>query len=140
MTGFLKVETFSNCIDSKEPEEQYGSWYTCYDSGVRGVTVGTATDYAEEVPFESKAGDTVYVVYVLYSSGDSFGHAEGQITIADVFRDSGEASTLAHLIESGSEQFDYINNGVKLTMHGYQPWHDYFGGLASVHVEAFVVK
>lgn len=38
-----------------------------------------------------KSGDEVYVVYVIYSSGDSFGHSTGNIAVAGVFSNSNDA-------------------------------------------------
>lgn len=67
----------------------------------------------KEVDFEVKAGDEVYVVYVRYSTGDTFGCSHGAWYIVDVFNSYKEAIKSKKLIDSKK----YI---------GYCPWVGYF--------------
>ena len=56
--------------------------------------------------FPIKAGDIVYLLYVVYSTGDSFGHSEdGSISFVDVFKTHAKAVTAANTIREHSNWY-----------------------------------
>ena len=72
------------CTDSYHSGEQYGDWSESYSSSVTGAyRIGDD----ENAPYDSETfivpddATEVFVVYMIYSTGDSFGHSDGQISI-----------------------------------------------------------
>jgi hypothetical protein len=77
----------------------------------------------ETVNFNVKSGDTVYVVWVQYSTGDTFSHSEGHGTIVGVYKTYDEAKEVQQKIETNKF-------GGK-----YHPWNGYFDSLEQIHIE-----
>ena len=80
-----------------------------------------------EVDFDVKVGDGVWVVYVRYGTGDSFGRTNGCWKIIGVYKHQGQASKILKSIEDD-------------TYTGYKCWTGYFESLESCNVEGFIVK
>ena len=83
------------CTRHKKPIEEYGFWHKDYEFDVVNVSVtdprklpGSCEVSVEtiEIPSAVNVGDTVYVLYMTYSDGDSFGTAEGQGEVLYVFK------------------------------------------------------
>ena len=81
----------------------------------------------ETVDFDPKVGDTVYVLYVRYGTGNSFGHVNGAWSILGIYEDHEQAEKIK----------DSINNN---TYDGYRCWEGYFECFESCSVESMVVE
>jgi hypothetical protein len=84
-----------------------------------------------DVPFEVKRGDTVYVVYVRYGTGGTFGHTVGAWNIVGVYNNLDEAAALESSINDGSYE---KRKGI------YVPWTGYFGCFESCDIKYMTVK
>jgi hypothetical protein len=95
------------CYDAARSSERYGSWSESYSSSVTGAyRIGDD----DEAPYESETfivpDDTtaVFVVYMIYSTGDSFGCADGKIDIIHCTKDEEAADRLAKLITENPDE------------------------------------
>lgn len=96
------------------------------------LTNKTWPTYTEqvEVDFDAKLGDAVWVVYVRYGTGDSFGHTNGAWTIIGVYKDHNKAEKVAEQINLKT----YVSPG------GYLVWEGYFESFECCEVQGFIVK
>ena len=148
MYGYT-IKINSRCTHSEREPEQYGSWSESYSNDLdRKVT---KTDkYPDAVsPFDFKPGSNALVVWVEWSSGDSFGHGECSGTeVLGIFKDMESAAYLKTQLDAlyenvyGSEK----PNGYDITTHdgqvfksGFAPWAGYFERLNYIHVDMVTV-
>lgn len=83
----------------------------------------------QKADFDVKKGDTVYVVVVKYSTGNTFGSSYGNGYIEGVYQYKGQASKVMEDI--------YGNRYNKLGK--YPPWIGYFESLEEVLIEERIV-
>jgi len=79
-----------------------------------------------EVSFPPKVGETVFLVFINYDTGDTFGRSLGHVHFQGVYSSFEEADTTAKSIKNGSYK-------------GWAPWQGYFEHFNSVEVESFVL-
>lgn len=165
----LKVICKSYCQYNNDGEDSTESY--CY----RGTTNTSHTveglELVDRYPdvtccFPVVEGDDVYLVYVIYSTGDSFGHdTDSSIVFIDVFQNKEKAEATAQLIRKHADWYleknarwarldqkkkdqpsfkdsyslEYIReNGKKNTLS--TSWNGYFESLSSVVVEKFTIN
>lgn len=72
------------CVYNEREPEQYGSWSEDYSSSIVGVCKAaedTRSGYDSDVYVIADGSTHAYVVYFIYSTGDSFGCADGRIDV-----------------------------------------------------------
>lgn len=97
------VEYEETCIHSEEEGGSYGSWSEDYSSSVTGAYIigdDEKAAYASETFIVPDGTDTVYVVYMIYRTGNSFGSADGKIDILHCTASSDAAHKLASIVTS----------------------------------------
>ena len=124
----------------EDPEDSWSRGNTTTYWSVEGIRL-RLDRYSTNVDFPVERGDKVYVVYAVYSRGDSFGYdSDGglkvisfhkNLEVAKKNRDAAEASTSSDLVI----EFD---SGKVVTV--YAPWHGHFESLSYVKVEEFMVQ
>lgn len=80
-----------------------------------------------DIDFDANPGQTVYVVYVRYGAGSTFGHTSGAWEIIGIYEHEDEARSVVKSIE-----YD--------TYSGYKCWEGYFESLERADYESMVVK
>lgn len=80
-----------------------------------------------EVDFSANVGSTVYVVYVRYGTGGTFGHTNGAWTILGVYGRQDQAEKVKQSVYDD-------------TYDGYKCWQGYFENLESCEIERMVVQ
>ena len=123
-----------------DPEDGWDHGNTAATIQVYGASLAGRW-YDIESDFDVKVGDTLYLVWVDYDTGSTFGRACNQVEFVDVFRSEKEASALRDSILKGDIKdysVKYINDG-KEKSHDVE-WVGYFEGLNNAHVDEFVVK
>lgn len=137
---------------SREPYEDdewdRGDTYTSWT--LEGCSIKEEGEYFDVIaPFEVKSGDRVIVVYAIYSTGDSFGRAEGACKeVIDVFKDINKASDCVRAVEKTYKSWDdhtekkveWIREDGSEGKLDYVPWNGYFESLDSVRSEIIEVK
>lgn len=146
---------------NRDESDQWDNDDTVTDTTVLGVETEKEQRerqiYADiAVPFEVISGKDYYLVYVTYSTGDSFHHEEGSVNFIELFETREKAEQLAKLIEEhysfsdneqrwneqkkkppkGYSQFNLIyhnEEGREMSLH--VGWTGYFERLTSVTVE-----
>jgi hypothetical protein len=94
---------------------------------------------------EVKPGDTLYLVIVRYSTGNTFTNISGAWHIAEVLKDREKAYEIEKQIWQDynlykNHRYDHKKLKKESVYSGYKPWSGYFEDLESVEVESFIVK
>ena len=144
--GYL-VKINNYCTHSEYEPEQFGSWYESYDNTFSHVSPSNGiTDYPDVTSIlQVKPGDKVFVVWLEYSSGDSFGHADRKyIETPAIFNNHEDAENLKKLIEDKKEDLDWRNENANHVLYNsndgqklnfYASWTGYFDSLDNVYIE-----
>lgn len=126
-------------------EDEWDRDDTATSHSIEGFEVVGKDDYFDDsVSFEPAYKHPYYLLYVLYGTGDSFSHDEGQIMFVGLFEkeenakrneksihDHGEEISMSLLAEDG-------DNLVKYQIDA--PWVGYFECLEDVRVEVVYRK
>lgn len=96
---------------------------------------------AFEVDFVVEEGDMVYVLDITYSTGDSFGHSDGDYEVMWVFKDRDVAAAAEKMIYANESalSLDIVVESGKVVQLS-NPAFGYFNRLSSVNVEVFSVE
>lgn len=140
---FVNYCTF--CESSEQSSEEYGSWSQDWDFYVEGVSLTEKHNsrYPEEftVDWTPVEGQEVYVLYVRYGDGDSFGFAEGKGEVVWVFRDRTVAEAAKKALETADSNAYSIEiaveSGEKIKMNNRA--FDYFTSVNGYYIESFIV-
>lgn len=132
----LYFELFTHCERSERSDEEYGSWQTSYSTHFKNVS--RDKDLLNKWSFEArKVSDDVYnasliyIIWVEYSDGDTFGYSTGNGQLAYVTTDPEEAIKIEEKILKG--ELDWIDSPNSICSYPY--WNGYFNGIERVHVE-----
>lgn len=144
----LFVQYNQNCTDSYRSEEEYGDWGSTYDFHVEGVSLTSRNLYEEEklgCLVDVKAGDVVFVLYMTYDTGDTFGTAKGQGEIIWVFKDANLAMKAKDLWTKENDKRDpefsiefEVDGGQKVKQSN--PAAGYFENVGYIDVATFLVN
>ena len=158
MTKLLIVDKcYTSVTREVNPDDDWDQGCTYTDVYVNSIKIAKRWHNLES-SFDVNPGDKVYLVYVTYTRGSSFGSASGNVVYVDVFKDSDEAYALEKEIEQTYKNFknpkqqskrkakkqedyywvDYINDG-KLKKVYTGSWTGYFETLDNVTVEQFII-
>lgn len=146
----LFVQYKSVCVEEYHSGEQYGDWSAEYDFTVKGVSTASLksgkyrqTDYLEEefeVDFDATPGETIWVLSMVYSSGDSFGSSSGNGEVLWVFKSRELAEHVASQVNDNSEQFQIAiktDGGADIVLSN--PAAGYFENISAMYVEPFTL-
>jgi hypothetical protein len=137
---------------SERSLEQYGDWsedWHCYLLGIclnddaqsmNSLQDVYATHY-EKFPVEANKGDTLYVLSIWYSEGDSFGRSDGLMTIVYVFKSFDLAENAKRIILENEKEYTIsfpVDSGK--TFKFQNPGYCYFARINNVSVDKFVVQ
>lgn len=144
----LYINTYNRCTQSQRSEEAYGEWYESYDFRINSVHLDRTSDYDEEfdVPFEVVEGDEVYILYMIYTSGDSFGYSDGNSEIIWVFKDKEVARKAEGVYIDAVESEEYNNSLIEVVVDGgttlklSNPAWGYFENVSTIELETFKVE
>ena len=140
----IQVDYDSVCVHSERGKGSYADWHKAYDCSVTDVfRIGDDT----KVPYDSESfiipddSETVYVVYMLYSEGDSFGNSTGNIDIIHATVSEESAHQLAQKIRDDEQSYtikfvDDFGREISISNNGA----GYFNRLECVNVERFDIR
>jgi hypothetical protein len=137
------VEYSEVCDHHSHSGEQFGDWSESYTSSVTGAY---RISEVEKVPYHADTfrvpddATEVFVVYMIYSTGDSFGRADGKIDIIHCTSNEEAADQLAKLITDTPDEFtikftDDFGRDISLHNNGA----GYFESINYVGVERFTI-
>lgn len=143
-----EVETWQE----EGPDQDYlnGEPYSWRGATNGRVTNVTASLSARDLPYARYSGeslvkempdvgpgDTVYVVVVGYTSGDTFGRDGGHTAVVDAFTEANAAEDLMEAVADNKDgAYQMTHNGVEY----YCPWVGYFEHMEEVNVWEVVVR
>lgn len=137
------VNASSEVLSQKHAKKQYGSWSSERSFHVDGVSVhkdAYFSPYKFELPYDVNVGDHLYVLFITYSSGDSFGTSQGNGSIVAVFKDQNLAFEAAKEIRKDEDVYKFsftMEDGSKQEFHNAA--YGYFEHITTVSVQPFVV-
>ncbi len=154
----LEVYLHKQLVEDYHSGERYGDWRRAYTNTFGSVTIRDDRESGrywrgENVPvaFPVKPGDTVFVLWAEYSTGDSFGHETGTTDIITVFQHYETALKARDAIYAkvrGPEDPNWqTRSTIPLTMDGtktvypyYAPFMGYFERLDTLHISPATVE
>jgi hypothetical protein len=103
----LEVYIERTLVEKRESEEEYGDWYEEYYNFFKSANIATnMPDVVTKLPL--KHGDEIYVVWVEWTTGNSFGSSNcGQSEVLGVFKDYNAAAELESFIRD-SEHYEEV--------------------------------
>lgn len=123
-------------------------WHEWHDYSYHGITVvkdgyNDVSLFPDEV--EPQFGDDVYVVYVSYDTGDSFGHEDGVREHLWAFTDKDRANRFCSAITNDAEKNpDYNYKGNPFNFEGVpvntNTWKGYFEHFRDCDFETLTLK
>lgn len=104
--SFVRIHADAHTVITRhaDPDEKWDNDSTDTTTNVQGIEFVGEKDYFDlVVPFAPQNGETYYLVYVNYDTGDSFGTYGGQICYLDLFKSKELADKLAKKIEEDTK-------------------------------------
>jgi hypothetical protein len=140
MTSYVELQYDRNCYDTSEADstDPWDRPNTCSDWTVHGAKLADDRGY-KNVPYpgDLKSGDEVYVLYAVYSTGDSFGHDEnGCIEFISVHKDANLAFKNKNNLQNGKHVVEHDDGTIE---NIYAPWGGYFESLSYLQVDNFTL-
>lgn len=144
----LFVQYDETCTHSSREPVEYGSWREEWNFSVKGVSLTSRDRWNEEhlgCLVDVKAGDPVFVLYMTYDTGDTFGRATGRGEVIWVFKDADLArKALAQWKEENDKRdpefsitFE-VDGGETVTQSN--PAAGYFENVGYIDLESFLVN
>ena len=144
----LFVQYNEHCTHSSREPVEYGDWREEYDFRVTGVSLTSRDRWAEEklgCLVDVKAGEPVFVLYMTYDTGDTFGRATGKGEVIWVFKDPALAMAAKAKWEAENDKRDpdysiefEVDGGKTLKQHN--PAAGYFENVGYIQVQTFLVN
>ena len=140
------------CVHSEYASEKYGDWHEVYNNTM--TPLAYLTDKLPDVNsiHNVSPGYTAFVVWVEWTSGDSFGSGTGISTeVIGLFESLESAQFLKHALQEHNKKYDrtgYERESVKyhittpdgqLFESEWAPWLGYFESFDAVNITPVVV-
>lgn len=134
MNSPIKLQTVyihsrCRCVDSEYAQEEYGNWSEQYEFILDKASLSDHSSDDDFPVLPVKLGDDIWVLYLTYSDGDSFGSADGKGLIIWAFADASVAKRALHdcehAIETENQSFVFSSDAGKTITIG-NPTSDYF--------------
>ena len=140
--SYLKVINHTSGT-SHHSEEEYGDWSEHTDNNIVGIALSHEDGYRDLVSsFEILPEVDYYLLYGIYSTGNSFGYSDGNIEYIHLFKTLEEAKEAERLVKEYSDNIDSEGYGTQLMipMDGIYypftaPWGGYFEHLTYLSIE-----
>lgn len=128
--AYVEYKTVTH--EQKTPTQPYGEWYRNSETTpLRVSNKKPKSSLYEEFAIDFRPGHKVFLVWGVYSEGDSFGHEEGCASLIELFKTIDEAEAFAARVEGHNklERDNFWNmtpkqkaeakEGIKKSLEGY---------------------
>ncbi len=96
----MKIKILNDMdYDYEESDEEYGEWSSETTNNITGAVKVKENEYFDLEVNDNFLNKEVYLLYILYSSGDSYGNSTGNIEYLDVFENYDKALEVKKIIE-----------------------------------------
>lgn len=144
MTTKVKiVDNVHYDVSREATESEWDRDDTYEDHNVEGIEVVKTKSgfYDVEVGFDILHGMDYYLLYGIYSTGDSFGRDEGRIEFVDLYEDREVAEENAKRLRAHNEEKEYTYSTKLLHESGkeydyHTPWKGFFEYLSYLEVKS----
>jgi hypothetical protein len=138
----LDANSYTHETTVPDPTDKWDRASTSTSWDVNGLILKEKDAYkALPCADDVKQGDEFYVVYAVYSTGDSFGHDEGaSLEFISYHKNPDLAFENKKAMESHSDGQIQIKLDNGETVQRYCPWDGYFECLDYVQVDKFMVR
>ena len=147
----MKIKILNDIVHQRtESDEEYGDWSAKTIHHITGAVKVKEKEYFNLEVNDNFLDKEVYLLYILYSSGDSFGTGSGNIEYLDIFENYDKALEVKKIIDEDYEQnpiytseannlFYTKENGniVKIPTCMYK---GYFEDLESSNIQKIIIK
>lgn len=147
-----KVNIERYCDHSEQEAVEWGSWSASYTNTIDGLIIKETEHPDVASIYDLKPGERAFIVWVEWSSGDSFGRGIREYTeVIGLFTKYEDAEVLKEKLES-ELTYDDSSYGVDKVVYwiktpdgqifqtGFAPWRGYFETLESVHIDRVEVR
>ena len=146
------VEVISRCTEDYRSPEEFGEWRESWDNHLKGIA-RLGVEHPDVVSIHDiPRGEDAWVVWVEYSSGDSFGQSEhGYTEIIGIFRKAdydaaeelqrGLKQTVSYDFKNRTNWHEYkieTSDG-QVFESGFASWTGYFERLDNVYIDRVTV-
>lgn len=142
----LRAKIQRNQLEYYHSGEQYGEWRESWENTFLGVEVVPSGGDVFTLDGNMMGGDDIYIVWVEWSSGDSFGNSDkGDVEVVASFKNRATAEALEKAIYKGSGKgkysfkFQIDKDNPKSCIDVYEAWEGYFESLDNVYIEKVTV-
>jgi hypothetical protein len=143
---YIKVidDTYTKVTRPHDPEDQWSGEDTYTSHSIEGIEIVKKNEYYDlETEFKILPNKDYYLLYAIYSTGDSFSHHEGKIDYIYLYKTASKAEAAKTILENHdteSKDWDERFNKTIKTEKGknlklYISWAGYFESLTSVNIE-----
>ena len=137
----MKIKVIDQTSGAEERGEgEYARWGRDTYHSIQGIKKASNKEYSDfESSFEPEPDITYFLLYVLYTDGNSFGKSTGNIEFVDLYRDRDVAKKAAEAIKDHAEANENKRDR-NLTIpldcgedHAiYPPWIGYFNEIEDI--------
>lgn len=130
------------------PNERYGEWSASYSNSVKDVHIDPKYPDIASI-HEFKPADVAFLVWVEYSTGDSFGRADrGSVESIGLFKDEATANELVAALnkppksknDEDKYKFKHTTSDGQTFEYTWVPWGGYFESLEEVYCQPVVIR
>lgn len=139
---YIKYSSYTEVIKKANYDDEWDRDDTSTSHYVDEVSLQPISSEYCYIPFNVKKGDTIYLVYAIWSTGDSFHRADGErIDFISVHKTYSNAKRnediLSHAVDGDGTPTIFLDDG---TEYKYSPgWFGYFESLDYINIGEFVV-
>lgn len=142
------VKINRECLESEQSMDPYGEWSSRWDNSFIGIERAVDDKYYDiESTLDIDVDEGVFVVWLEYSSGDSFGFGHRScVDVVGITRSREAAEALRHAINNittdgfGLGSLDCkLPDGQHIQLP-HVPWIGYFDRLEEVHVTKTIME
>lgn len=145
---YIHIERSEHSTVTREGQGEWDNDDLDFRHDIHGFSVVEKENYWDFVMTENPKGKTLELVYVLYSTGDSFHHEENRISLVGLYETYQDAKFVMDFIESDYREFmkkdnyDHKPSKLVLPVSGKTEdiytgtWKGYFERLTEVNIES----
>lgn len=139
----VNCQSYTEVVRERDYNDRWSGEDTVSNHDIDSIYVSKEENYYDlNVGFDVEEGSTYYLLYGLYSTGDSFNHDSGRLQYVDLYQTEEMAEANKKILENhynvkGSED-DYtakllLDDGREYPFH--VPWKGYFERLENLVIE-----
>ena len=146
----VNYSSYSYVTNAGDPDDSFSRDSTASDSNPTSVSLCVDKESTLAVPFEGEKNDDVYLLWITYTTGDSFGSDSGNFLPIAVFKTMEKAEAAKSIIKLHDflESSNALTNEFSVFINdelGFEncisaTWAGYFESLDSIEITKFSLQ